>query len=334
MTAVVSHRAADQKFRRHPLILGGHLQTLAGAWWPFAGAVTTSRLHLVDLPDGDRIALHEDRPAAGTETGLVALLIHGLCGCHGSPYMARIARKLIAAGVVTYRMDLRGCGAGNGHARWPYHAGRWQDAQAAAKFILGREPGARLTLAGFSLGGSLVLNWLGVAPEETALCVHRAVAICPPVDLAACSRNLARSALGAYDRHFARLLYRQVRQGRQWHADSPLAKHGRAPRGVFEFDDLYTAPLADFGGAAHYYEIASASRHCHRIDVPTLILGAADDPLIPPETLSTLPSTAAVTVRVERSGGHLGFLASRRTADPDRHWMDWRIIEWLTARHG
>ena len=110
---------------------GGHLQTIAAGYLPGHKFPYQAVQHTVVLPDGDAIILHDDCPPAWTPSDRVALLIHGLAGCHESPYMVRIAGKLNAIGVRTFRMDLRRSGAGWRLARFPYHAGRSLDALEA-----------------------------------------------------------------------------------------------------------------------------------------------------------------------------------------------------------
>lgn len=317
-------------FVPHRLLWTGHLQTVAGAWWVVNHReLQTTVQHRVRLEDGDQLVLHDDQPPAWHPGQPAALLIHGLGGCHGSRYMVRIARKLADAGVRVFRLDLRGCGAGRNLARHPYHAGRWPDARASAEFIAGLCPGSPLSVVGFSLGGNLLLRWLGESPELTGRLLTRAMAVNPPVDLAQSTENIARRSRGAYDRHFARLLYHQIRGTTQWREDAPLARLSGPPLRLIEFDELFTAPLSGFPSAQDYYAAASAAPLIPRIRVPTLILSAYDDPLIPHSMLTRLERPACVQLHLERHGGHLGFIA-RRGIDPDRHWLDWRVVEWLT----
>ncbi|MCA9054702.1 MAG: alpha/beta fold hydrolase [Planctomycetaceae bacterium] len=318
-------------FRPHRLLHSGHLQTVAGAWWRLSGRHLHGTVqHVVSLTDGDRLVLHDDCPSHWQTGDRTALLVHGLAGCHASRYMIRIARTLTANGVRTFRLDLRGCGAGRGLARLPYHAGRWPDVEAAARFITANCTGSELSVAGFSLGGNIILRWLGESTDFTQENVRRAIAINPPVDLACSTENIATVARGAYDRHFARLLYRQVRGSSQWNDESPLATSGRRPTRLIEFDELFTAPLSGFENAQHYYASASAGPVIPQIRVPTLILSAADDPLIPHAMLTALKRPASVLLHLERHGGHLGYIA-RQGIDPDRHWMDWRVVDWLSG---
>lgn len=306
------------------------MQTVAGAWWKVGPPlVTETARYTLTLPDGDRLVLHDDTPADWAAEDRAAILVHGLGGCYLSRYMQRITRNLTAAGVRTFRLDLRGCGAGRNQACQPYHAGRIEDLQAAYDQVRDLCRQASIGVAGFSLGGNLVLRWLGETANPAGL--DLALAVNPPVDLAAATQAISRAARGAYDRHFARLLYRQVRHSTQWSPVSPLATLRRWPRTVIEFDELFTAPLCGFEDAAHYYRTASAAAVVHHIQTPTLILSAEDDPLIPVDTLRALALSDAATLHLQRNGGHLGYIAGQ-TNDPDRHWMDWRVVEWLTGQ--
>ena len=110
-------------FRPHPLLRGGHRQTLAGAFWPRGRVDYQAEQHRIALPDGDQVVLHDDCPADWKNGERCVLLVHGLGGCHSSPYMVRLVTKLKAAGRRVFRLDMRGCGAGLRLAQRPGHAG-------------------------------------------------------------------------------------------------------------------------------------------------------------------------------------------------------------------
>ena len=254
-------------------------------------------------------------------------MIHGLAGCHTSPYMQRIARKLNDRGVRTFRLDLRGCGSGAGLARLPYHSGRSEDAVAALAKIAELCPGSPTTLIGFSLGGNITLKLLGESAGSLPAPLDRAVAVCPPVDLLACVQSLARGVNRLYDRHFVTLLRQQLDAKRRTIPDAPQLDSRHQPRGVFDFDEMFTAPVCGYGTALNYYRLCSSAQFVPNIQVPTLILAAADDPLVPRQMFDELRLSNAVTLNVAPSGGHLGFIG-RPNGDPDRRWMDWRVVEW------
>jgi len=315
-------------FLPHRCLRGGHAQTLAGFTLPGPKLAYRAHLHRIDLEDGDAIVLHDDQPENWRPGAPAVLLMHGLAGCHRSPYLVRIAHKLNAAGMRTFRMDLRGCGAGSELARLPYHAGRSGDALAALQQIAALCPESPLGVAGFSLSGNIILKLLGESAGLLPANLKRAIAVNPPVDLFRCISALSRPLNRMYDRYFVRLLCRQISS-----RPGPLPA-GLAPsvltnvRGLFEFDDRFTAPAAGYDGAMDYYARCSSAQYIPAIEVPTLILAAANDPLIPSESFESLTVPASVKLHLTRCGGHLGFIG-RRGPDPDRRWMDWRVVDWM-----
>jgi predicted alpha/beta-fold hydrolase len=316
------------RFRPHPLVMGGDMQTIAAVYLPQRGHVYGAKQHRLALDDGDQLVLHDDCPPSWHAGDRVALLMHGLAGCHQSGYMVRIASKLAARGVRVFRLDLRGCGAGFGLARWPYHSGRIEDAVAAIKFIEQLCPGSPVSLVGFSLSGNIALKLCGELGESACAGLSDCLAICPPIDLRACSARLGARRNRLYDRHFVRMLLGQLQEKHRRLADAPGAEYAHRPRTLFEFDDTFTAPICGFGNAENYYRTASSAPGLKNIRLPTRIIAAKDDPMIPSEVFRNTAASSSVDVRIAEGGGHLGFLA-RRGDDPDTRWIDWRVVDWI-----
>lgn len=313
-------------FDPHPLFRGGHVQTIAGIYLPGKRYPYQAAAHTVHLADGDAIVLHDDCPSNWRPTHVAVLIVHGLAGCHLSPYAVRLAAKLNAAGVRTFRMDLRNCGAGRGLSRLPYHAGRSEDLRAALEQMSRLCGDAPLAAVGFSLGGNLVLKLLGEDPDAVPRRVIGGIAVNPSIELAACVESLKRPAQRFYDRYFVWRMRQHLRATCGKTAD--IAVLATTPRGLHEFDNLYTAPVCGFDDAAAYYAASSAGQFVPNIRVPAHILASRDDPLIPCEPFERLALPETVRLHLTDSGGHLGFLA-RRGLDPDVRWMDWRIVEWI-----
>ncbi len=317
-------------FVPHRLFRGGHAQTIAGAYWPGRPIRYRATQHIVNLPDGDQLVAHDDCPDVWRPGDRAALLIHGLAGNHLSGYMRRGAQRLAARGVRVFRLDLRGCGAGFALARWPYHSGRSEDAAAVLKFLAGICPGSPVTLIGFSLGGNITLKLLGELGDRACGGLDSGIAVCPPIDLAACSQRISSRQNRYYDEHFVRMLSRSVRKRRRLRADVPALREQPRVRTLAEFDDAYTAPVSGFGTAANYYALASSRPLVPMIRRSTLIIAADDDPMIPGELFVDLPRSDWVQTHITRGGGHLGFIG-RRNGDRDRRWLDWRIVDWIAG---
>jgi uncharacterized protein len=308
------------EFIPHPWLRSGNLQTIIGSW----GSAPAERAvrRLVDLADGDQVVLHDDQPPAWRPGDRTALLVHGLCGSHRSGYLVRIAARLNDAGIRTFRLDMRGCGAGRALARYPYHSGRSDDLATALHTIAAWCPGSPTALIAFSLGANAALKLLGECGDYPPGHLDRAIAVCPPVDLAACVRSLARYPARLYDRFFTSELLRQV------HSSPTLGEHAarifiqHRPTRLVEFDDAFTAPLSGFGNAATYYRRCSSASMLPNIRVPTTILAAADDPIVPIAPLRVAESAACVDLLVQSRGGHMGFVDLQ-----GQRWMDAVIVD-------
>jgi predicted alpha/beta-fold hydrolase len=320
-------------FRPHLLLVGGHAQTLAGVYLPWPHPPYRAARHRVLLEDGDQLVLHEDRPAQWQNGGPTCLLIHGLAGCHASGYMRRTAAKLSERGVRVFRMDMRGCGAGEELARGTTHCGRWADAAAALEFVARQAPESPTALVGFSLGGTIGLN---LASElGTASCGNLValLAICAPIDLHSVKRRFDSLTGRAYDRHFLAALWAKTLERMRGRDELCTIDWSRRPRRLREFDALITAPLAGFASVDEYYTTTSPGPRLASIRLPTTIVAATDDPVVPSEPLVQTPHSTDVDVIITRHGGHLGYVG-RRSSDPDRRWLDWRVVEWVITACG
>ena len=318
------------EFQPRRFFRNGHLQTFATVWLPTKHIRYRAEQHRVPLEDGDQVVLHDDCPPTWHPDQGVVLLIHGMSGCYLSSYMVRISFKLAQLGIRVFRFDLRGCGAGLTLARGAYHAGRSDDLAAVVRFVDRCCPQARLAVAGFSLGANILLKFLGEHLFPEVALVERAIAVNPPLNLVACERKLSSAGFGMYSRYFARRLHSQLleRQAAQDGISLPAGYH--RPRGLRQFDDQYTAPMAGFENADQYYRSCSSDQFVPQIRTPTQIVASRDDPLIPIEDLLNVRLSDCVTRHVVDHGGHLAYIG-RRGVDPDPYWIDWRVVDWATA---
>ncbi len=311
-------------------LAGGHRQTLGGVYWPNRGFHYRATQYRVTLDDGDELVLHDDCPADWREGDRAVLLIHGLTGSYLSHYMKRAAHKLRERGIRAFRLDLRGCGAGVGLARWPYHCGRSEDARAALLEIARLCPASPVTVVGFSLGGSITIKLLGELAGSACGGLDSAIAVCPPIDLERCNENLARFPNRIYDKHFVKHMVRSVHTTRRLRPDFPFEQFEKQPRRIKEFDHQFTAPLGGYGDVATYYNLASGLRYLPQIRHPLLLVAPHDDPMIPAHLYDGAEKSPWVDLHHAAGGGHLGFIA-RRGIDRDQRWMDWRILDWIAG---
>ena len=317
-----------QAFRPFPCLTHPHLQTIVAAeltWSREPPSIT----HFVELSDGDTIALEVSTPRAWQPHDPTAVLLHGLCGCHRSSYMQRLARKLWRAGLRAVRMNLRGCGSGRGLARYPYHSGRSADVLAVLERLLQTTPQSPVTLIGFSLGGNIVLKLAGELSAAVPDNLQRVIAVCPPADLVACARLLKQPANRFYNRYLSRLLCAEVIDRHSRFPDLPRPELPAEPS-LYAFDEYYTAPQCGFRDALDYYCQCSAAPLVPRLTIPCHILFAADDPLIDAHVFDGVALPSNVQVIRTRYGGHLGFLGRPGGAVGYRA-MDAQLLAWITA---
>ncbi len=315
-------------FRSHWAFAGGHRQTLAGAFFPGRLPDERAVIRQIPLPDSDTLVVHDDCPSEWSHQNPVVVMLHGLAGCHRSSYLVRMAAMLNQHGVRTFRLDLRGCGAGFGLALKPYNAGCSDDVLAVLRAVTTWCPGSPISLFGFSLGGNIVLKLLGEAPDQLPSALVRAAAINPPIDLARCTYGLSRWPLRHYDAYFVRQLLQRLRELQQRRADFVPPSFPRTPRRLVEFDDQFTAPRSGFHNADDYYQRCSSEQFIPAIRVPTLILTARNDPLIPVASFENLSPPNNVRLHIAEGGGHLGYLA-HANGQPAREWLQRQLRDWM-----
>ncbi len=299
-----------------------HLQTLLASL-PFVRPRPTLKLRreTVELPDGDFI----DVDWTGGR-GPIVLVLHGLEGSVRSRYAAAIMHACRSAGLRAALLHFRGCSGKPNRLARSYHAGDTGDLRYYLSVLADREPGTPVAAVGYSLGGNVLLKHLGETGRDSGLAT--AVAVSVPFDL----DNACRAITTGFSRLYEWVLIRRMRNTlRTKFEDAMPARLEPAleSRGFYEFDDLVTAPLNGFTGAAEYYAKSSSRQFLEAIETPTLILHALDDPFMTPAAVPTdAELSAAVTLELSETGGHVGFLAGGRGFKP-WPWLDERIVSHL-----
>jgi uncharacterized protein len=325
-------------YRPHPLLRNGHLQTLMlGIAYGHRPAHNATAIEL-DLDDGERMVVHEENGEPLDARAATAVLIHGLGGDHRSPYLQRIARQLRSNGIRVWRVDLRGAGDGLKLASRPAHAGSSPDLAAVIRLAQRSYPNSAIRIAGFSLGGNILLKMLGEAASGATELpldlsnIEMALAIAPPVNLHDCATNMDRLSRRVYTRYYLRNLNAQVELRRkQWENWRAIPRFPRV-KTIREFDARYTAPLSGFRDTDHYYAVASSDQWMRQIKTPTLILVDRDDPIVTCESL-TCCSFDPDFVRIEYTsrGGHLGYYGLD-SAGRFIRWMEHYVIHMISQK--
>jgi len=316
---------------------GRHAQTV---WGRFARSKrqVAMRRETLTAPDGDTLFVdHLDAPAAKDAPFL--LVLHGLEGSSNSVYaqglLALAARAGLQAAVLNFRFcardprDLDRC-IPNERPRL-YHSGETSDFDFVARTLAARL-GRPLLCAGVSLGGNVLLKWLGENPGDPT--VAAAATLSVPFDLAAGDRHMTPFPSNLYVRVFVKTLTAKAEDlVKRFPEAAERIDLSRARRAFTfrEFDDAATAPLHGFTSADDYYARASSLPGLFRIAVPTLCLSALDDPFVPAETVERARRTASPAVRflVTATGGHAGWVAARGLRP--LFWGEERAVEFLAS---
>jgi len=319
-------------------IPGAHLQT-AWARMTRSRRLVTFEREVLTTPDDDDLVLDH---VAGPPGSPRVLILHGLEGSAHSLHTQGLALLVARAGWRATVLNFRSCARDTRDIdqrlrnRRPrlYHSGETGDLDFVVRTLVAREPATPIHALGFSLGGAVLLKWLGEAGSTAP--IRAAATISVPYDLAAASRFLERPIGRVYARHFTPLLISKAlevlaRFPRETaHIDPDRV---RGARTFYEFDDRLTAPLHGFASADDYYQRSSALPYLARVAVPTLCVSSEDDPLIPGESAHRARDAAAPGVRFEITpwGGHTGFVSGRWPWRPI-YWAEEMSVDWL-RRH-
>ena len=299
---------------------GPHLQTL----WPTFCRRKLKNLELrrerFELPDGDFL----DLDWVG-EKGPLVLLLHGLEGSVRSPYAEGMLQALLKKGWRGLFIHFRGCSGEPNRLERGYHSGETQDLAAVVAMVKAREPSTLLAAIGYSLGGNVLLKWLGETGENNPLSAACAVSV--PFELAKAAQRFQEGFSRLYQWHLLRCLRKSI--SRKFQQNGPL--NLAAIKTIRDFDEQFTAPLHGFKGADDYYERSSCRQYLAKIKVPTLLLHAQDDPFMTKEVIPKNEELSAqVQLELSLSGGHVGFISGKLPWKSE-YWLEQRVPQFLQA---
>jgi hypothetical protein len=308
-------------YRPPSLITNGHLQTILPSLLRRVDSVAYHR-ERISTPDGDFLDLDWLRRRSNR---LVALC-HGLEGSTRASYMKGMVRVFSRAGWDALGINFRGCSGTPNRRLRSYHSGATDDLATVLQHVRRIAAYDTIGLIGFSLGGNLVLKYLGERGRNLDPMIGWAATVSVPCDLKAGAIAMARPACRIYMYRFLRTLCAKTR-------DKAVKSNGRLKpedfvglRSFREFDDRYTAPAHGFRNAEEYWRRCSARHFIDRIRIPTLLINARNDPFLAPECYPVAQArrSARFYLEIPASGGHVGFIPPRLQED---FWHEDRILE-------
>ncbi|MGB5245310.1 MAG: hydrolase [Woeseia sp.] len=325
-----NQRIVATPFRAARWLRNRHLQTIWPALPWVRGPKPALQHEWLELPDGDRTALEwlaeggrqlDERP--------LLVILHGLEGSADSPYCSHLMWAAAARGWRAVVLHFRDCGDYRNRLPRRYHAGETND----LRFFLERERalghGGPIVAAGYSLGGNVLLKYLGESGVNTPLAAAAAVSV--PMNLHISASALQNGFSRLYQSHLLSRMKESVK--RKFNPDTAAFDWARtmAARTFAEFDDAVTAPLHGFRGKDDYYDQCSAGAYLDRIERPTLIIQALDDPFMTPDVIPDPDKIAnCVTLELSENGGHVGFIEGGTPWRP-RYYLPQRIAKYFDS---
>src|SRR5207248_1838931 len=331
----LTQKLKSQDFVPHRVFQRADTQTRAAYLWPLRPRDRTGDEERFFQVEPDSQVLARCRWQADRAEHPALVMWHGMEGSTASAYMVSTAEKAFRAGFNVVRVNFRNCGGTEHLSPTLYHGGLTADLRVAIDALVKTDRLPHIFVAGFSLGGNLVLKLAGEygdnpPPEVLGIC-----AVSPSVDLGASTTNMAQRRNWIYQQDFLRRLKNRIRRKAKLFPDLYDVSGLGQVRSIEEFDDRFVAPAFGFADARDYYSKASSLPFIERIRIPTLIIHAEDDPFIPFAPLRD-PSVAAnpyVLLMATERGGHVAFL-SANSEDEDRFWAENRLLEFCNLVAG
>lgn len=322
----------ESRFKPASWLKNAHAQTMYPSLpWSWRTRPLLRR-ETLELPDGDATAVDwmvaaDDLP----DSAPLLIILHGLEGSAGSSYARMLMEAALDRNWRSCVLHFRDCGDYRNRLPRRYHAGETNDLRHFLNELQrNREASGNagpLLAAGFSLGGNVLLKYLGESANETP--IEAATAVCVPLNLHECAAALNIGFSRFYQRHLLKRMKRSV--ARKFNPHTAAFDWDRAmAAGTFDdFDDAVTAPLHGFNGKQDYYDRCSSARFLATVERPTLIINALDDPFMTPKVIPTADRlSASVTLEVAAHGGHVGFIDGGTPWRPT-FYLPGRIIEFL-----
>ena len=309
----------------------GHLQTLYPALVRKISSPKLRRERLI-TPDNDFI----DIDWCGEGKQPLIILLHGLTGSSQSVYIKGLQHTLLQQGFRSVALNFRGCSGELNYSARCYHSGETEDIHFLYQTLRQREPDTPLAMVGFSLGGNVLLKWLG--EQGSQLSLFAAIAVSVPLVLSNCATKLDNGFSRIYRKNLLSELKSFVKAKQRYLEKlGKLQEAGKieqlgdltAIKSFWQYDDKVVAKLHGFKNVHDYYQRSSSRQFLKSIAISTLLIQAIDDPFMTEDVLPGLDElSSSIHLEITRGGGHVGFISGQNPFKP-AYWLEQRIPEFL-----
>ena len=314
-------------FVPHPWFRNAHAQTLAGNFQRRRNLLPSAERRLFNVEQDAQI-LCQCHWQENRSERMTLVIVHGLEGSSDSRYVIGTGSKAWKLGMNVVRMNMRNCGGTEKLTPTLYHSGMSNDVGAVVRTLIEQDHLQRIALAGFSMGGNLVLKLVGEWGTHAPKQVKAAAAISPAIDLAISADTLHNPGNRVYEWKFMRGLRSRIRRKAKLFPGRYDLKHLRGVKTIREFDDQITARYSGFTGADDYYARAASANVIDKIAIPTLVIHAKDDPFIrlTRESRTRLRHNPHIEFIETEYGGHCAFMAKPSEAIEDGRWAEMHLV--------
>ncbi len=329
--ALTDKRIIDSQFRPAGWLRNRHAQTIYPSF-PWAGAPWPKlRRENLELPDGDLTVvdwLSESSDTAPDSPTLIVL--HGLEGSAESSYARMLLQTAADRGWRAAVLHFRDCGDYRNRLPRRYHAGETNDIRFFLERLRTEGHQGPMMAAGYSLGGNVLLKYLGENGVSTPLDAAAAVSV--PLNLHRSAEALSQGFSKLYQRHLLKRMKKAVSRKFDRYTAAFDWKRAMDASTFAEFDDAVTAPLHGFSGKDEYYDRCSSITYLKDIQRPTLIINSLDDPFTTPDMIPSEDQLSdCVTLEVSEHGGHVGFIDGGLPWRP-QYYLPTRIADFLALQ--
>lgn len=223
-------------------------------------------------------------------------------------------------------MHFRGCSGVPNRLPRSYHAGDTADLAAVLSHLRkDRSPQGKIFATGYSLGGNLLLKYLGEQGRSSG--IDAATAVSVPFDLYGAALSVDKGFARTYQAYLMRKMLGRVQAKSSIVKDLIDLDKALKSRNFIEFDEYVTAPLHGFAGHRDYYARCSSISFLKDISIPTLVIHSKDDPFLDQSYLPTEDQISdSVNIEYSDRGGHVGFIAQKKPWQP-MLWLPRRILQ-------